>query len=170
MLLTEKCVKEINLHTPLQEARVTVIGYFYAVDFGYGVQPQHHRVGKDIKCTCSLGADCPAAQAVVGYLNAGGDHAPEPPPGFFPVAPQSCPICAAQTYFVPELSSRRRGAGWSCVEGRKSHYWQHHVKVLRGLIDANPWLFPPVIDLDGRVLYPGVRRDDVVTADTLARE
>ena len=83
MLLTEKRIKEVNLHTLRQEARVTVIGYFYGVDLGCCVKPQHHRVGKDRKCTCSLGADCPAVQAVADYLKAGGKRAPEPPPGYF---------------------------------------------------------------------------------------
>jgi|WetSurSiteA1Bulk_404760.scaffolds.fasta_scaffold132910_1 hypothetical protein len=138
MLNIEKCVKEINLHTSLQEARVTVIGYFYGVDLGYGVKPQHHWIGKDLIYTCGLGADCPAVQAVASYLKDGGERVPEPPPGFFPVAPQTCPVCGAETVFVPELSSRRRGAGWSCIKGRKSHYWEYHVNVLRVLFAANP--------------------------------
>jgi hypothetical protein len=170
MLLTEKSIKEVNLHALRQEARVTVIGYFYGVDLGYGVQPQHHRDGKDRKCTCGLGADCPAVQAVVDYLKAGGERAPDLSPGYFPVAPQACPICGEETYYVPGLSSKRRGAGWACVKGSESHYWQHHVNVLRGLFAANPWLFPPVVAEDGRVFYPGMRRDEVITEETLARE
>ena len=170
MLITEKCVKEINLHTPLLEAKVTVIGYFYDVDLGYDVRPEHHRIGKDLICTCDLGAGCPAVQVVTAYLKAGGEHSPVPPPGFFPVAPQTCPVCGAETFFVPELSSRRRGTGWSCIKGKKSHYWQYHVNVLRGLFAVNPWLFPPVHAQDGRLLYPGMRRDDVITEDTLIRE
>jgi len=170
MLHTKKCVKEINLHSPLLEAKVTVIGYFYGVDLGYGVQPQHHRIGKDLICTCGLGAGCPAVQAVATCLKDGGKRARDPHPGFFPVAPQTCPVCGAETFFVPELSSRRRGAGWSCIKGRKSHYWQYHVNVLGELFAVNPWLFPPVHAQDGRLLYPGVRRDDVITEDTIIRE
>jgi hypothetical protein len=68
MFTSIKCVKEINLHTSLQEARVTVIGYFYGVDLGYGVKPQHHRIGKDLICTCGLRADCPAVQSARSLL------------------------------------------------------------------------------------------------------
>jgi hypothetical protein len=170
MLHTEKCVKEINLRTSLLEAKVTVIGYFYDVDLGYGVKPQHHRIGKDLICTCGLGAGCPAVQAVAACLKDGGERTPEPPPGFFPVAPHTCPVCGAKAFFAPELGSRRRGTGWSCSKGRKSHYWQYHVNVLRVLFAANPWLFLPVHAQDGRLLYPGVRRDDVITEDTIVRE
>lgn len=169
-MYTELVIRESCPQTWSQEAVVTVIGYFYGVDLGYSVQPQHHRVGKDRKCTCGLGADCPAVQAVADYLRAGGLHAPDPPPGYFPVAPQSCPVCGADAYYVAELSSRKRGAGWACARGSETHYWQYHVNVLKGLFAANPWLFPPVVTPDGRVLYAGVRRDEVITEDTLARE
>ena len=82
MLFTERVTREVQLNNPRQDAVVRVIGYFYGVDPGYGVQPQHHRVGKDRKCTCSLGVDCPAVQAVADYLKAGGERAPDPPPGY----------------------------------------------------------------------------------------
>jgi hypothetical protein len=169
MLFTERTIKKTNLKTLRQDARVRVIGYFYAVDFGYGVKPQHHRVGKDRKCTCTLGAECPAVLAVVDYLKAGGERTPDPPPGFFPVVPLACPICGAETYYVPDLNSKRRGAGWACVKGSETHYWQHHTDVLKGLFAQNPWLFPPVVAPDGKVLYPGVRRDDLVTEDSIPR-
>jgi hypothetical protein len=170
LLGIQKQIKEENRNTLWQEAVVTVIGYFYGVDMGPAVRPRHHRVGKDRKCTCSLGVDCPVVQAVADYLRAGGLRAPEPPPGFFPVAPQNCPICGEEAYYVPGLSSKRRGVGWACVKGSETHYWQYHVNVLKGLFAANPWLFPPVVAPDGRVLYAGVRRDEVITEDTIARE
>jgi hypothetical protein len=170
LLEPQNCIKDVNLQALRQDARVTVIGYFYAVDFGYGVRPQQHRVGKDKRCTCPLGADCPAILAVTDYLRAGGERAPDPPPGYFPIAPAACPICGAETYCAPGLNSKRRGAGWACVKGGKSHYWQAHVDVLRRLLAKNPWLFPPVFSLDGRVLYPGLRREEVVTQDCLRRE
>lgn len=112
---------------------VQVIGYFYAVDFGPGSCPRHHRVGKDRRCTCGLGPTCPSIQAVTHYLRAGGERAPEPRAGYFPVAPQACPVCGAPTCYVPGLSSPRRGAGWACTRGSESHYWRHFAEVLRGL-------------------------------------
>src|SRR5271157_2685875 len=54
--------KQLSDAAPLllrQDAVVSVSGYFYAVDFGPDIQPQHRRVGKDRRYTCSLGADCP---------------------------------------------------------------------------------------------------------------
>ena len=70
-------MQQTHIHKPtsparfqdVQEtARVTISGYFYAVDFSPGEHPQHHRVGKDRNCTCRLGADCPAVIAVADYL------------------------------------------------------------------------------------------------------
>jgi hypothetical protein len=110
---------------------VTVVGYFYGVDLGPAVRARHHRVGKGRKCTCGLGATCPAVQAVADYLKAGGERSPDPPPGYFPVAPQSCPVCGAEAYYTAELSSRKRGAG--CARGSETHYWQYQVNVLKGL-------------------------------------
>jgi hypothetical protein len=38
----------------MSEIEVSIIGYFYAVDFGPGVRPQHHRVGSNGVCSCYL--------------------------------------------------------------------------------------------------------------------
>jgi len=147
----------------LEEATVTVEGYFYRVDFGPQVQPCFHTVGKDRTCRCSLGKTCPAVQVVADYLRNGGERAPDPPDGYYPVPPLACPICGAETVFEPRLSSRRRGVGWRCKEGGTAHYWED-----RGRISARnarrEWLFPPVKDAEGRVLYPGVRLDDLIIA------
>jgi hypothetical protein len=97
------------------------------------------------------------------YLRGGGERAPDVPSGFFPVAPQACPICGAETYYVPDLTSRRRGAGWACVKGSEAHYWLAHVKSLRKALASNPWVFPPVVAEDGQVLYPGLKRDEIIT-------
>ena len=163
VLTTPKQIKEVDVQFLRQEALVKVSGYFYAVDFGPGVHPQNHRVGKDRRCTCGLGPDCPAVFAVVDYLRAGGERAPDIPSGFYPVAPQSCPICGAETYYVPDLTSRRRGAGWACTQGSEAHYWLAHVASLRKALASNPWIYPPVYDSTGRVLYPGLRRDELIT-------
>lgn len=160
VLTTPKQIRDVELR---QDAVVSVSGYFYAVDLGPRVQPQHHRVGKDKRCTCSLGADCPAVIAVAGYLKAGGERAPDPPAGFYPVAPQACPVCGAQAYYVPGLNSKRRGAGWACAKGSQAHYWEAHTRALRQNLAKNPWIFPPVVAPDGHVLDPGLKRADLIT-------
>jgi hypothetical protein len=163
VLTTLKQIKEADLQALCQQATVSVSGYFYTVNLGPDVHPRYHHVGKDRRCTCGLGEDCPAVQAVVEYLRGGGERAPDVPSGFFPVAPQVCPICGADTYYVPDLSSRRRGAGWACVKGSETHYWLAHVATLRKALQENPWLFPPVYAADGRELYPGLKRDEIQT-------
>lgn len=170
LLEEQKCIKEVNLQALHEDARVLVTGHFYAVDFGNDVDLRAHRVGKDRRCTCSTGEDCPAVLAVMDYLKAGGERAPDPPPGYFPVAPATCSVCGAEAYYVADLNSKRRGAGWACVVGGVSHYWQAHTKVIRELLAKNPWVFRPVIAPNGTVLYPGLRRDEVITEDSIPRE
>jgi hypothetical protein len=162
----QKHIKEVNLQALREDARVAVCGYSYAVDFGNDPSLKQHRVGKDRRCACSLGADCPAVQAVADYLKAGGARAPDPPPGFFPVAPALCPVCGAEAVYDASLNSKRRGAGWTCVKGGKHHYWEAHTKILSEQIAKNPWVFPPVIAPNGEVLYPGLRRDEVITTNS----
>jgi len=145
------------------QAAVAVSGYFYSVDLGPYVRPRYHHVGKDRRCTCSLGADCPAVKAVADYLHAGGERAPDVPSGYYPVAPQTCPICGAQTRYVPNLTSHGRGAGWACTQGGQAHYWQAHTDNLRQNRTENPWIFLPVLARDGTLLYPGLKRDEIIT-------
>jgi hypothetical protein len=181
LLATESKSKLLPTDAPL-EAIVTVAGYFYHVDFvnavdiGSGNRSQAHRVGKDRRCTCYKGASCPAVTAVAEYLRSGGERAPDPPPGYYPVAPLSCPVCSAPTVFDNRLSSKRRGAGWRCIQGGSLHYWEAQVQVLRQKLAENPWLFPPVVIRNGAqilahdgildgdtVLYPGVLRAEIVS-------
>ena len=119
----------------VDQATVMTLGYFYAVNLGASIRPQHHRVGINGECTCSLGRSCPAIQAVRDYLANGGKRAERPIFGFYLVHPAKCPIkeCGAPVSFEPSLSSRARGAGWSCSVGGKSHYWQYraHISALR---------------------------------------
>jgi hypothetical protein len=116
---------------------VIVAGYFYRVEFvdsvgsGSGVTSYTHLVGKDRRCLCYQGASCPAVAVVAAYLKAGGARAPDPPTGYFPVAPAACPVCGAETIYDPHLSSKHRGAGWRCVNGGSLHYWEAHVRVLK---------------------------------------
>ena len=164
-----------------RQAEVRVAGYFYDVrivhdgDAPSGLDDRIHRVGKDRRCTCPSGATCPAVAVVAEYLKNGGERAPDPPPGYYPVAPSACPICQAETIFDPTLSSKQRGVGWRCRLGGHSHYWQAQVKVLRQKLTDNPWLFPPVVLREGkhmlaydgiepgdRVLYPGVQRSEIL--------
>ena len=173
-----------------QQVEVQVVAdsihrYFYDVRFfnegdgSSGLDHRIHRVGKDRRCTCPAGADCPAVTAVAEYLKAGGERAPDPPPGYYPVAPAACPVCQAETVYDLHLSSKRRGAGWRCCHGDSHHYWQAQVRALRQKLEANPWLFAPVvlrkgqrmlaydgIEPDDTVLYPGVRRSEIVTDTT----
>jgi hypothetical protein len=157
-----------------EAAVVSIVGYFYNVDFGPGVHPQVHRVGKDKRCSCPLGAGCPAVAVVAAHLKAGGERAPDPPPGYFPVAPTTCPICNATTVYDHRLSSKRRGAGWRCTRSGSLHYWETHTRSLQQKLADNPWLFPPVVLREGVqipayngiekgdiVLYPGLKRDDI---------
>ncbi len=178
-------VTECRTKSPLDEllvsAVVTIAGYFYRVDFSNGDEIKGnlhtitHRVSKEKRCSCYLGVDCPAVSAVAAYLKAGGERAPDPPPGFFPVAPSTCPICGKETINDPSLDSRERGAGWRCIAGGSRHYWETHVSVLKQNFAANPWHFPPVVMREGVrvlaydgilegdvVLYPGVLRADLV--------
>jgi hypothetical protein len=162
-LTTQKQIKEINIRSLRQDALVRVSGYFYAVDFGPEVRPNSHRVGKDKRCTCGLGADCPAVSAVADYLRKGGERAPDVPSGYYPVVPQVCPVCGAGTYYVPDLTSKHRGVGWACIRGSEAHYWLAHVNSLRQHVAENPWIYPPVYAADGSVLYPGLKRDELIT-------
>lgn len=114
-------------------AHVAVSGYYYAVDFGPGVQPRHHRVARDRRCTCGLAESCPAIQEVAEYLRDGGRRVPAPPFGYFPTAPMTCPVCGARAVADAEVSSPRRGAGWACTRAGRGHYWLHRAEVLRRL-------------------------------------
>ena len=159
------------LITGAPAATVTVTGYFYAVDFGPDVQPQHHRVGKNAACSCYLAELCPAVEAVRAYLVNGGERAPEPPPGYYPVIPAACPICGAVVIFDPKLSSKRRGAGWRCKISGSGHYWQRMGQALAGKFAAHLWLFPPVVVRDGerRNAYEGIQDGDTVLYPGLLR-
>ena len=161
-----------------EPSSVQVIGYFYAVDLGEGVNPRHHRVGKNAVCACYLGAICPAVDLVRKHLAAGGARALEPPPGYYPVAPAKCPICGVEAVYEKSLSSKNRGAGWRCTQGGSAHYWKRMGQTLADKARLNPWLFPPVVRREGQqiyawdgvtaddvVIYPGVKRSEVVSLE-----
>ena len=156
----------ITMLDQLEATHVCVSGYLYQVDFGLSVQIRLHTVDRRKRCTCGLGASCPAVLAVIEYLAEGGAEPPEPPDGFFALAPLDCPVCGAPACFDQQLCSRRRGAGWKCSQGGAGHYWRYHFSILAERIKANPWLFPPVTAPDGTLLYPGLLRSDVITTST----
>jgi hypothetical protein len=156
------------------ETTVEANGHFYAVDFGPGVRPQHHRV-RDGICSCYLGEECPAVDVVQRYLDAGGQVVAALPFGCYPVIPVHCPICKSPVAYDERLNSKSRGLGWRCTKGGSGHYWQRMGEILAVKFAANPWLFPPVVIRDGKqlnaydgvldgdtVLYPGVRRSEIV--------
>ncbi len=129
---------------------VRLAGYAYLVDFGAGVKPRLHTVHKDRTCACGQ-PDCPAVQVVADWLKHERiERAPEPPTGYAPYLPKSCPVCGAEVRADHELDSRTRGIGWLCVNGGTEHYWQHKWDALK------PWFFRPE-------LIPGVlKRADMV--------
>ena len=170
-------IRELDLNTAIREASVRVSGYLYSVDLGPDVNPRSHCIGKDKRCTCPLGADCPAVSAVLAYLRKGGQRAPDPPHGYYPLAPDRCPVCGAPAYFEPKLSSHRRGAGWGCSKTGEKHYWRDRTRIIKEALAANPWRFPPVVVRAGEqinawdgilpgdsVLYPGLLRADIITS------
>jgi hypothetical protein len=114
----------------LLEVEISIVGNFYAVDFGPNVRPRQHRMGKNLVCTCYLGELCPAVDAVRAYLSSGGQPPPDPPLGYYPVIPSRCPICYAAVSYDRQLDTRERGAGWQCEIGGAAHYWQRMVQVL----------------------------------------
>ena len=163
----------LRLVEACEDAVVTVAGYFYAVNFRSN-QPNVHRVGKDRRCICPAGSKCPAVVAVAAYLKAGGERAPDPPPGYYPVAPKTCPICGAQAIYDQNLGSKQRGAGWRCNQAGSRHYWEDQVQALRQKMAENPWYYPPVVVREGQrllayegiepgdtVLYPGLLRSEI---------
>jgi len=170
-------IQEIDPKTAVRDAVVQVAGYSYAVDLGPDVRPRSHHVGKNKRCSCLLGSDCPAVPVVVAYLRKGGQRAPDPPHGFYPEAPECCPVCGAPAYFESRLSNKRRGAGWGCSRAGEKHYWRDRSRIIKEALDANPWRFPPVVVRAGEqinawdgilpgdnVLYPGLLRADIISS------
>lgn len=168
---------KVDLNRILLDAIVHVSGYHYVVDLGPDVKPRLHTISKEKRCNCIHGKDCPAIAAVTEFLRKGGERAPDPPPGYFPVAPEKCPICNAPAYHEPRLNRSHLGAGWGCSKTGEKHYWRYRSQLIQEALKANPWLFPPVVIRAGEqikawdgilpgdiVLYEGVLRADVVSS------
>jgi hypothetical protein len=159
-------------HRITETTLVQVAGYLYQVDFGPGIKPRFHSVLKNGRCTCILGADCPAVEAVREYRKAGGEQAPEPPTDYYAIAPERCPLCGARVY-SEGLVHPEKGLEWACCSNAW-HYRQHHLKLVLQAHPSSPWRFPPVVVREGlqinawegarsddRVLYSGVLEKDV---------
>jgi len=95
--------------------RVRVVGYIYLVDFSPTTQPRFHTVNKQRRCSCELGATCPAIEAVAEYLRNGGQRAPDPMP--------SCPICGAEIVRDRKWDGKfTKELGWRCTAGGLRHF------------------------------------------------
>ena len=135
---------------------VRIHGYQYLVDFGEAETQRYHCVSKDKTCSCGE-PECEAIDAVRRYLQAGGRRAPDPPD------PLNCPICGGKTYMEPKWDGHyTKTRGWRCKNGGLSHYLQARSERIRRNLAENPWLFPPVPG------YPGLRRDEILTAEECA--
>jgi hypothetical protein len=169
---SKAAIPAIDLNRILGAAIVSIVDWFYRVDFGPEFRPRYHHVGKDKRCSCDLGADCPSVSAVADYLKAGGEQAPESPHGFYPVAPVLCPVCGATAASCPSLGSRNRGAGWSCSKEGEKHYWRDRARIIKEALDANPWLFPPVVIRNARQqnAWDGIQPGDTVMYQGVLRE
>jgi len=135
------------------EPTVRVVGFVYLVELGEGVKPRLHTIFKE---ACSCGQEyCPAVEVVADWL-AGGriEAAPVPPTGYEPFIPKACPICGDPVFPDHTLDSRTRGAGWLCLEGGITHYWQHKWNAVKG------WFFREDI-------IPGVLKRGDVSADSV---
>ncbi|GAB4404193.1 MAG: hypothetical protein OHK003_32150 [Anaerolineales bacterium] len=124
-----KTLISTQVNVQFSPSSVMVNGYFYIVDLGEHVRPRYHHVGINGVCTCVLGRNCPAVNDVRQYLADGGKRADRPPYGYYPVPPAKCPVCGQEVQYDASLSSRHRGAGWQCVAGGKSHYWQNRARI-----------------------------------------
>lgn len=161
MLITKSQRKQYQEMTSFlkavgNEVIVQPTGFMYRVNFGPGVQPQIHYVGKDKACTCQLGEDCPAVTAVRDYLLAGGQKSQTPEePGFVATMPATCPVCGGRTHHEPRLGNKQRGVGWVCEQGGEAHYYRARTNALKKL-PRREWLYKPVYDAGGNLLAAGV--------------
>ncbi len=136
-----------------QKTGVQIWGYEYLVDFGPGVRSRFHRVNKQKHCNCG-DPHCAAVEQVREYLREGGQRAPDPMP--------ACPICGGKTIRCKEWDGKyTHEPGWRCESGGISHFLKAKLERIYRNWQENPWIIPPA---DG---YPGVRRDEILTADDL---
>ena len=105
-------------------ACIRVLGYKYQVDYGPTYWPRIHLVDRYRRCSCELGADCPAVDAVAEYLRHGGTR----PPDLMP----PCPVCGAATYRDRQWDGRHtRILGWRCTASGLLHFLQFRAERIR---------------------------------------
>ena len=110
--------------------RVRVVGYIYLVDFGPTTQPRFHTVNKQRRCSCELGAGCPAIEAVAEYLRNGGQRAPDP------MLP--CPICGAETVRDRKWDGKyTKELGWRCTAGGLRHFLEAKAERIKEALRRN---------------------------------
>lgn len=111
-------------------ANVIVVGSRYKVNLGFSVKPQVHLVDRLLRCSCSMGKDCPAVKAVAVYLQRGGQRAFDSMP--------PCPICGAFTTRDRKWDGRyTHEIGWRCVEGGLAHFLQAKALRIQKAISRN---------------------------------
>lgn len=119
------------------------------------------RVTKERSCSCGL-ADCKHVKAVKEYLKAGGPRAPSPP-----ISLTNCPVCGgkitADRTWTDRDGAGRRVPGWRCERGGLRHFLQAKAERVKKRLAEKPWVFPPVYDESGACVYPGVRREEIMT-------
>lgn len=110
--------------------RIRVVGYTYLVDFGPTTQPRFHTVNKQRRCSCELGAGCPAIEAVAEYLRNGGQRAPDPMP--------PCPICGAETFRDRKWDGKyTKELGWRCRAGGLRHFLEAKAERIKEALHRN---------------------------------
>lgn len=133
------------------EIEVSVVGNSYRV---IDSKSSTHYVTKEKTCNCGV-PDCPAIKAVANYLRKGGKRAPD--------FPKACPICGAAIHRDPTWDLHRsHRPGWRCEKGGLVHFLEYNTRRIAKQFSEDPWLFHPVF-LDGICIYPGIRREELLT-------
>ena len=158
-------VPQLELALHLAPPVISVVQHAYRVDWGPGVRPRLHHVSKLRACDCSLRQACPSVLKVREYLDQGGARAPDFPEDFWPAVPEQCPICQSPCRPRPDFNFAGHGLGWTCSAAGTLHYWQARLRPIQRLSQADcarpRWVFPPVRNSSGDLIYPGVTVEDV---------
>ncbi len=156
--IRDKDIEEIEINT---DDVVFVSGFEYHVKLEY--ESGFKVVTKNRVCSCGeTKMKCAHVKAVAAYLKGGGQRAPDHPA-------LTCPICGGKIFVDQTWADRdtegRRIPGWRCENGGLSHFLEAKAERVKKRLAENPWLFLPVYDESGVCVYPGVRRDEIMTAE-----
>jgi hypothetical protein len=141
------------VNTPLtnNEVEVSVVGNSYRV---IDSKSSTHYVTKEKTCSCGV-PDCTAIKLVAVYLKKGGKRAPD--------FPKACPICGAAIHRDPTWDCHySHRPGWRCEKGGLAHFLEFNTRRIAKQFSEDPWIFHPVF-LDGICVYPGIRREELLT-------